>query len=73
MKAVNYKKEYERLLEENESLKAQNEKLRMAMRSKESIIKNIIKKIDIKPPYDTFIDSLRRMNYDDLWILEENI
>jgi hypothetical protein len=43
------------------------------MRSKENVIKSIINKLKIKAPYDYFANSLRRMNFDDLTLLEDKI
>lgn len=66
MKRENWKEKYENLSQEINRLK-------LKMRSKENIIRSIIKKLNIQPPYDHFANSLRRMNFDDLALLEDKL
>lgn len=65
-KFKNYKEAYERLERDYNNLKLQ-------LRSKETIIKAIIKKLKLTPPYENFASNLKRMNFDDLIILENKI
>jgi hypothetical protein len=63
----------EKLKEENRRLKKEINNLKLQMRSKETIVKNIIKRLGIIPPYDNFANNLKRINFDDLTLLESKI
>ena len=70
---MNYKKKYTELENDYFNLKREVDRLKLKMRSKETIVKNIIKKLKVEAPYDNFVNNLRRMNFDELVILEDKI
>jgi hypothetical protein len=56
-----------------EKLQRENDYLKLQMKNKETIIRGIIKKLKIDPPFDNFINNLKRINFDYLIILDEKL
>lgn len=58
---------------ENEKLKKEIKELKLKLRSKEQIVKSIIKKLRVEKPYKNLANSLHRLNLEDLSLLESKI
>ena len=54
-------------------LQKEVKRLRLQMRTKENIVRSIIKKLNIKEPNSNLSRSLGRLNYEDLELLESKI